>query len=192
MILIIDNYDSFTYNLVQYIRAHEPVKVVKNDAITVAEIEALAPTAIVLSPGPSNPDYAGISLEIVRKLHDRFPILGVCLGHQIVAQAFGARIVKGREPVHGKQFELYHDGKGLYENIASSTKIGRYHSLIVEEASLPECLEVTSRTADSTIMGLRHKNGLVETVQFHPESILTEDGKAMIVNFLKGVARHGK
>lgn len=191
MFLLIDNYDSFTYNLVQYFSEFVDVKVVRNDALTVAEIEALEPAAIILSPGPSNPDAAGVSLEVVEKLRGVVPIIGVCLGHQIVGQAYGARVVKGEEPVHGKPFAVVHDGRGFFEGIASPTEVGRYHSLIVEEATLPDGLEVTARTEDGVVMGLRDAKRNVETVQFHPESVLTPFGKKMIENVVKGVLARG-
>lgn len=191
MFLLIDNYDSFTYNLVQYFSEFVDVKVVRNDEVTVADIVALEPDAIILSPGPSNPDDAGISLEVVEKLRGVIPIIGVCLGHQIVGQAYGAQIVKGSAPVHGKPFSVEHDGQGFFEGIATPTEVGRYHSLVVDEATLPEGLVVTARTQDGVVMGLRDVMRKVETVQFHPESVLTPFGKKMIENAVKGVQSRG-
>lgn len=191
MFLLIDNYDSFTYNLVQYFSEFVDVKVVRNDEVTVEEIKEIGPAAIILSPGPSNPDDAGVSLAVVEKLRGVIPIIGVCLGHQIVGQAYGAQIVKGSAPVHGKPFSVEHDGRGFFEGITSPTEVGRYHSLVVDEATLPEGLVVTARTQDGVVMGLRDAVCHVETVQFHPESILTPFGKKMIENVVKGVLAHG-
>lgn len=190
MILLIDNYDSFSYNLVQYFSSFTDVQVVRNDAITIEEIRALGPRAIVLSPGPSNPNDAGICLAVVRELAGAFPIFGVCLGQQILAQAFGASIIKALAPVHGKQFVMTHDEQGVFANIQSPTPIGRYHSLMIDEATLPAELFVTARTADGVVMGIRHATLPLEAVQFHPESILTPAGKQMIENFVKEVLRH--
>lgn len=191
MFLLIDNYDSFTYNLVQYFSEFVEVKVVRNDELTVSQIVALNPAAIILSPGPSNPDDAGVSLEVVEKLRGVIPIIGVCLGHQIVGQAYGAHIVKGEEPVHGKPFKVIHDGQGMFKGIASPTEVGRYHSLIVDESTLPEGLRVTARTEDGVVMGLRDAKRNVETVQFHPESVMTTFGKKMVENVVKGVFARG-
>lgn len=187
MILLVDNYDSFSYNLAQYFSSFTEVQVVRNDAITIEEIHALQPKAIVLSPGPSNPDDAGICLEIVHKLAGIFPIFGVCLGQQILAQAFGARIVKAPTPVHGKQFSVTHDALGVFAHISSPTSVGRYHSLMIDEASLPQELLITAKSSDSVIMGIRHKTLPLEAVQFHPESVLTPEGKRMIKNFVEEV-----
>lgn len=191
MFLLIDHYDSFTYNLVQYFSEFVEVQVVRQDAVTIEGIMKLNPQAIILSPGPSNPDDAGISLAVVQQLRGMIPIIGVCLGHQIVGQAYGARVTKGEQPVHGKPFEIEHDGQGMFAGIVSPTTVGRYHSLIVEEATLPQELTVTARTQDGVIMGLRDAARLVETVQFHPESVLTPAGKKMIENAVKAVLARG-
>lgn len=187
MILLIDNYDSFSYNLVQYFSSFTEIQVVRNDAITIDAIRTLRPRAIVLSPGPSNPDEAGICLQVVQQLAGEFPILGVCLGQQVIAQAFGARIVKAPTPVHGKQFFMTHDAKGLFAGIKSPTAIGRYHSLMIDRRTLPSHLCITATSTDDVIMGIRDAQQRIEAVQFHPESILTPDGKRMIENFVKEV-----
>lgn len=189
MFLLIDNYDSFSYNLVQYFSSFTAINVVRNNEITIEEIRELKPDAIILSPGPSNPDDAGICLNVVRELADVFPIFGVCLGQQIIAQAFGAQIVKAPAPVHGKQFSMIHDEQGVFTAIPSPTQIGRYHSLMIDESTLPEELVVTAKSADGVIMGIRHSTLPLEAVQFHPESILTPEGKRMIENFVKEVAK---
>lgn len=198
MILVIDNYDSFTYNLVQYlgeilqwpeIRERfgtlPEIKVVRNDKITVDEIAKLQPTHIVISPGPCTPNEAGISLDVVRQLGPRFPLLGVCLGHQSIGQAFGGRVVRAPVIMHGKTSEIYHSGEPLFAGIPSPFTATRYHSLIVERESLPDSLQVTAWTEDQIIMGLRHKEYPVWGVQFHPESILTSQGKRLLANFLR-------
>ena len=186
MILVIDNYDSFTYNLVQYLgELGEEPRVFRNDAITADEIAALAPEAIVISPGPCTPAEAGVSTPGIAALAGRLPIFGVCLGHQCIGAALGAPVVRGRAPVHGKTSRIHHDGRTIFEGIPSPLVATRYHSLVVEEAGLPDCLEVSARTEDGVIMGLRHRALLVEGVQFHPESILTEHGHAMLKNFLR-------
>ena len=186
MILVIDNYDSFTYNLVQYLgELGEEPRVYRNDAITVGEIAALAPEAIVISPGPCTPAEAGVSTPGIAAFAGRFPIFGVCLGHQCIGAALGAPVVRGRAPVHGKTSRIHHDGRTIFHGIPSPLVATRYHSLVIEEAGLPECLEVSARTEDGVIMGLRHRALLVEGVQFHPESILTEHGHAMLKNFLQ-------
>jgi anthranilate synthase/aminodeoxychorismate synthase-like glutamine amidotransferase len=185
MILMIDNYDSFTYNLVQYLgQLGEEVVVRRNDAITLDEIEALAPEAIFLSPGPCSPERAGISVETVRQFHRRIPIMGVCLGHQAIGHAFGGRIVRADRIMHGKTSPILNDGRTIFEGLASPFPAGRYHSLLVEQETLPECLEVSAKTEEGEIMGLRHKRWPVEGIQFHPESILTPGGKRIIKNFL--------
>ena len=190
MLLMIDNYDSFTYNLVQYFgELGQEVKVVRNDALTVAEIAALDPARIVISPGPATPDQAGVSLEVLHQLSGKLPILGVCLGHQSLGQAFGGRVVRARRIMHGKTSPIHHQGAGVFAGLPSPFLATRYHSLVVEKESLPDCLEITAWTenADGSfdeIMGLRHKALAVEGVQFHPESILTEHGHAMLRNFL--------
>ncbi|MFZ3580417.1 anthranilate synthase component II [Virgibacillus sp. DJP39] len=184
MILVIDNYDSFTFNLVQYMKQlNQEVFVVRNDKLTIEEIKAINPSAILISPGPGNPSDAGISLEVVKQLHHKIPILGVCLGHQTIAQAFGATIVKAKQPMHGKVSSIHHDGKGLFENLHNPMSVTRYHSLIVESASLPDCLVSTATTNDGEIMALRHKRYPVEGIQAHPEAILTEAGLDLLHNF---------
>ena len=191
-VLVIDNYDSFTYNLVQYLGELDvALEVVRNDRLSWREIEARRPDAIVISPGPGNPDEAGVSLEVIRHLGEKVPILGVCLGHQAIGQAYGARVVRGREPVHGKTSPVHHRGEGLFEGVENPFVATRYHSLVVERESLPAELEVTAWTEDGVVMGLRHCSRPTVGVQFHPESILTAEGKKMLVNFLRVVARLG-
>jgi len=186
MILMIDNYDSFTYNLVQYLgQLGEEVYVRRNDEITLTEIEDMKPEAIFLSPGPCSPQEAGITVEIVRAFHKGIPILGVCLGHQAIASAFGARVVRAGRIMHGKTSPILNDGRTIFEGLASPFPAGRYHSLIVERETLPDCLEISAETAEGEIMGLRHRRWPVEGIQFHPESILTPGGKRIIKNFLK-------
>jgi anthranilate synthase/aminodeoxychorismate synthase-like glutamine amidotransferase len=186
MILVIDNYDSFTYNLVQYLgELGEEPRVYRNDAITVGEITALAPEAIVVSPGPCTPAEAGVSTPGISALGGRIPIFGVCLGHQCIGAAFGAPVVRGKSPVHGKTSRIHHDGGTIFNGIPNPLVATRYHSLVIEEAGLPDCLEVSARTEDGVIMGVRHRALLVEGVQFHPESILTEHGHAVLRNFLR-------
>ena len=186
MLLVIDNYDSFTYNLVQYLgELGEGVEVRRNDQVTVAEIEDMAPARIVISPGPGTPDDAGVSLEIIEQFAGRVPILGVCLGHQAIGQAFGGKIVRSPVLMHGKSSEVRHDGRTIFSGLDDHFMAGRYHSLIVERESLPESLEVSATTSDNIIMGLRHREMKVEGVQFHPESILTNCGKKLLANFLK-------
>ena len=187
MLLVIDNYDSFTYNLVQYLgELGEKVEVHRNDRVTVQYIESeLRPERIVISPGPGTPDTAGITLEVVEHFAGKVPLLGVCLGHQAIGQAFGGRVVRAPELMHGKASEVIHDGKTIFAGLSDRFQAGRYHSLIVEQESLPQCLEVSARTADDVIMGLRHRELKVEGVQFHPESILTSEGKQLLANFLK-------
>ncbi|MBN2452436.1 MAG: aminodeoxychorismate/anthranilate synthase component II [Lentisphaeria bacterium] len=185
MLLVIDNYDSFTYNLVQYLgEMRRETLVRRNDEITVAQALDLAPRGIVISPGPCRPEDAGIIIELIRAASGRVPILGVCLGHQAVGAAFGGRVVKAREIMHGKVSEVQHDGKGVFANIRSPMKATRYHSLAVERASLPSCLVVTAETGDGEIMGLRHREHPTEGIQFHPESILTPAGKRLLANFV--------
>lgn len=182
MILLIDNYDSFTFNIVQYIQQlRYDVRVVRNDAITIDEIDALAPAAIVLSPGPGTPDDAGISLAVVDAFAQQIPIFGVCLGQQIIAQAFGATVTKAQAPKHGKVSSITHDGQGIFRNIQNPTPVGRYHSLIVTE--LPNCLVATATSEEGEIQAIRHVDSPIEAVQFHPESILTTDGLQMMHNF---------
>jgi anthranilate synthase component II len=185
MLLMIDNYDSFTYNLVQYFgELGEDVRTVRNDALTLADIESLAPDRIVVSPGPCTPTEAGVSLEAIRRFAGRIPILGVCLGHQAIGQAFGGRVVRAGKVMHGKTDRIRTDGTGVFVGLPDSFEIARYHSLVVERESLPECLEVTAWSTDGEIMGLRHRTLPVEGVQFHPESIASEHGHAMLRNFL--------
>lgn len=186
-VLVLDNYDSFTYNLVQYLgEMGARVSVRRSREITVEEIAQLAPEAILISPGPGTPDDAGVSLETIREFAGRVSILGVCLGHQAIAQAFGGRIVRASAPVHGKACEVAHDGRTIFDSIPSPLRVGRYHSLIVERATLPACLEISAEAAsDGAIMGLRHRELKIEGVQFHPESILTSEGKRLLANFTK-------
>ncbi|WP_404451477.1 aminodeoxychorismate/anthranilate synthase component II [Virgibacillus necropolis] len=184
MILVIDNYDSFTYNLVQYIKQlDQEVVVARNDKLTIEEIQYMDPSHILISPGPGNPSEAGISLDVVNKLHTKIPLLGVCLGHQTIAQAFGGNIIKANKPMHGKVSSITHDGQGLFQGLQSPLSVTRYHSLIVEAATLPECLMVTATTNEGEIMAIRHKIYPVEGIQAHPEAILTEDGLALLNNF---------
>ena len=186
MVFVLDNYDSFTYNLVQYMGELGAEMVVRrNDELTVDEVEALEPERILLSPGPCTPQEAGISIELIRRMAGQVPILGVCLGHQAIGAAFGGDVVRAKQLMHGKTSEVSHDRKTIFAGIASPMTCTRYHSLIVAEKGLPEELEVSARTADGTIMGLRHRKYKVEGVQFHPESVLTADGKQLIKNFLE-------
>ena len=186
MLLMIDNYDSFTFNLVQYFgELGAEVKVVRNDELDVAEVERLAPSHIVLSPGPCTPNEAGITLQTIERLAGRIPILGVCLGHQAIGQAFGGKVVRAKQVMHGKVSHIRHDGRGVFANVENNFVATRYHSLVVEQDSLPACLEVSARSEDGEIMGLRHKEWPVEGVQFHPEALLTEHGHAMLKNFLR-------
>ena len=189
MILMIDNYDSFTYNLVQYLgELGQDVQVYRNDQIGVADIERLRPSHIVISPGPCTPTEAGVSVETIQKLGGKIPILGVCLGHQAIGQAYGGRIVRAKELMHGKTSMIQHTGQGVFRGLPSPFQATRYHSLVIERASLPECLEITAWTEDGEIMGVRHKRLAVEGVQFHPESILTQHGHALLKNFLTAPA----
>ena len=186
MLLMIDNYDSFTYNLVQYFgELGEDVKVVRNDEMTVDEIEKLHPDRIVISPGPCTPKEAGVSLEVIRRFAGRVPILGVCLGHQAIGQAFGGKVVHARTLMHGKVSPVHHAGEGVFAGLPTPYNATRYHSLAIEPQSCPESLEVTAWTEDGEIMGVRHRTLPVEGVQFHPESILTEHGHDLLRNFLK-------
>ncbi|OEF95794.1 aminodeoxychorismate/anthranilate synthase component II [Desulfuribacillus alkaliarsenatis] len=185
MILMIDNYDSFTYNVVQYLgELGEEIEVFRNDKITIDEIEEKNPIAIVISPGPCTPNEAGISLEVINYFAGKIPILGICLGHQSIGQAFGGDVIRAEQIMHGKTSEVHHDGKGLFKDLPSPLTVTRYHSLIVKRETLPACLEITAETEAKEIMGLRHREQLVEGVQFHPESIKTEQGKQMIKNFI--------
>jgi para-aminobenzoate synthetase component II len=186
MILLIDNYDSFTYNLYQYLSelgAH--VRVVRNDKITVDEIKKLKPGRIMISPGPGRPEDGGVSLDCIAVFGPIMPLLGVCLGHQCIGQVFGGRVIAAPRLMHGKTSEINHDGKKLFKGIGNPFTATRYHSLIVEDATLPGCLEVTARSEQGELMGLRHKKYPIEGIQFHPESILTPDGKQILKNFLE-------
>jgi anthranilate synthase/aminodeoxychorismate synthase-like glutamine amidotransferase len=185
MLLVIDNYDSFTYNLVQYLgELGAELAVYRNDAITVDEVERLAPAGIVVSPGPGTPSQAGVSAAVIRRCADRVPILGVCLGHQAIGEVFGGVVERGPVPVHGKTAFIHHDGRGVFTGLPNPFEATRYHSLVVRRAGLPACLEVSAESDDGLVMGLRHRELPVEGVQFHPESILTESGKALLGNFL--------
>ena len=186
MLLVIDNYDSFTYNLVQYfgeLGADPQVK--RNDAITPDEVEKMKPQKIVISPGPGRPEEAGISMELIRKFGGKVPILGVCLGHQCMGAVFGGKVVRAGRLMHGKTSPIQHDGKGVFQGLPNPFEATRYHSLIVEKNSVPSCLEVCAETAEGEIMGLRHREYPVHGVQFHPESILSKEGKDLLANFLK-------
>ena len=190
MLLMIDNYDSFTYNLVQYLgELKVDVQVCRNDQITVAEMERLKPERIVISPGPCTPNEAGVSLEAIGYFAGKIPILGVCLGHQSIGQAFGGKVVHARQVMHGKTSEIYHGGQGVFSGLPSPFEATRYHSLVIEKGSLPTCLEITAWTQTDDgrvdeIMGVRHREFVVEGVQFHPESILTQHGHQLLKNFL--------
>ena len=185
MILMIDNYDSFTYNLVQYLgEMGEDLKVFRNDAITVAQIKKLKPSRIVISPGPGSPKDAGVSKAVIQALGPQIPVLGVCLGHQCIGEVFGGRVVRAKRLMHGKTSQIFHDGKGVFKNIDNPFVATRYHSLLVERKGLPRELEITAETKEKEIMGLRHKKFPVYGVQFHPESILTQSGKQILRNFL--------
>ena len=192
MILVIDNYDSFTYNLVQHLGelgaglpVARAIEVARNDRITIEEIEGLAPERIVLSPGPCTPDDAGITLDVIRHFAGKVPLLGVCLGHQAMGQAFGGRVVRAPYLMHGKTSQILHDGRTVFEGVENPFTATRYHSLIVDRASVPPMLEVSATTSDGLVMGLRHREFICEGVQFHPESIMTVAGKRLLGNFLK-------
>jgi para-aminobenzoate synthetase component II len=192
MILVVDNYDSFTYNLVQYLgelgdslAVARDIEVARNDRITIEEIERLAPERIVLSPGPCAPDDAGITLDVIRHFAGKVPLLGVCLGHQAMGQAFGGRVVRAPYLMHGKTSQILHDGRTVFEGVENPFTATRYHSLIVDRASVPPVLEVSATTSDGLVMGLRHREFICEGVQFHPESIMTAAGKRLLENFLK-------
>lgn len=186
MILLIDNYDSFVHNLARHFQQlGQATAVLRNDAVDVECTLAMQPEAIVLSPGPCTPNEAGCSLDIVRQFHQTVPILGVCLGHQTIAAALGGQIVRANEPMHGRTSEIFHDGRGVFGDLPAPLTACRYHSLVAEESSLPECLEVSARTADGTVMAIRHRNRPLVGVQFHPESILTTGGYSLLANFLR-------
>ena len=193
MIVIIDNYDSFTYNIVQTIadnckeeKREEKILVFRNDKITLNELEALDPRRIIISPGPCTPKEAGISVSVITHFAGQIPILGICLGHQSIGEAFGGDVVRAERIMHGKTSSMHHDAKGVFAGLPNPFEGMRYHSLVVEESTLPDCLEVTARTSENELMGLRHKELAVEGVQFHPESIMTPDGKRLLKNFLAG------
>jgi len=186
MILLIDNYDSFVFNLYQYLgHLGEEIKVVRNDKITVSEIEELAPNHIIISPGPCTPNEAGVSLEVVKHFANKVPILGVCLGHQVIGQVHGGEVVRADRLMHGKTSEIYHDGKTIFKGLKNPLTVARYHSLIVKRDTLSECFEISAETSEGEIMAFRHKEALIEGVQFHPEAILTEQGYELLENFLK-------
>jgi para-aminobenzoate synthetase component II len=190
---MIDNYDSFVYNLVRYFEElGEEILVYRNDKISLQDIERLKPEGIIISPGPKSPETAGICMEIVENFKESVPILGICLGHQTIGKVFGGKIIQGREPVHGKVFEIVHSGKYMFKNIVSPMKVTRYHSLVIERESLPEILEITSETEDGVIMGIRHKHYHIEGVQFHPEAELTEYGHEILRNFINEVRIQNK
>ncbi|HTM52724.1 MAG TPA: aminodeoxychorismate/anthranilate synthase component II [Pirellulales bacterium] len=185
MIVLLDNYDSFVYNLARYFqRLRQTTRVLRNDATTADELASLNPSAIVISPGPCTPRQAGCSLDVVRRLGDHIPILGICLGHQAIGEAFGGRVIRATEPVHGRSWQIFHHEHGLFQNLSSPMLACRYHSLVVERESLPDCLDVTAWTLDGTIMALEHREHCVVGLQFHPESILTEWGYPLIAAFL--------
>ncbi|MCT8978069.1 aminodeoxychorismate/anthranilate synthase component II [Clostridium sp. CX1] len=186
MFLMIDNYDSFVYNLVRYLEElKEDVKIVRNDEVTLEDIGRMNPEGIIISPGPKSPEQSGICVDVIKEFSGKIPILGICLGHQSIGYAFGAKIVKGKEPVHGKIFDVYHSNKGVFNGLKNPVKVTRYHSLIVDKRTLPSCLVVTGETSDGVIMAFRHNRYLVEGVQFHPEAELTEFGHEMLRNFLE-------
>ena len=192
MILMIDNYDSFTYNLVQYLEGlNETVIVKRNDKITLDEIAEMAPSMIVLSPGPCTPNESGICLDVVHRFKGEIPILGICLGHQIIGQAFGCKITKALEPVHGKVHAISHDNAGVFDGLNNPLKVTRYHSLVVENQAIPDFFEITARTDQNEIMGMRHKDYHIEGVQFHPEAILTEMGMELLDNFFQSTKENG-
>jgi anthranilate synthase/aminodeoxychorismate synthase-like glutamine amidotransferase len=186
MLLMIDNYDSFTYNLVQYLgELGEDIRVFRNDKITIEDIEKMSPERIVISPGPCTPNEAGISIDVIKHFAGKIPILGVCLGHQSIGAAFGGDIVRAPNLMHGKTSMIHHDGRTIFEGLPNPFEATRYHSLVIKKETLPDCLEVSAWTKDDIIMGVRHKEFTVEGVQFHPESILTSVGKDLLRNFLK-------
>ena len=186
MLLVIDNYDSFTYNLVQYLgELGERIEVRRNDDIAVEEVAQMRPDRVLISPGPGTPNDAGISMQVIERFGSTTPILGVCLGHQSIGQVFGGRVVRAPKLFHGKSSRVHHDGGTIFAGVSQDFTAGRYHSLIVDRAGLPACLEISARTQDGIIMGLRHRSMKIEGVQFHPESIMTTEGKKLLTNFLK-------
>ncbi len=186
MILVIDNYDSFTFNLVQYLgEMGQQLRVFRNDAIKVPDIETMAPNSMVISPGPGRPENSGVIIEAIKEFSGKIPILGVCLGHQAIGAAFGGDVISAPKLMHGKTSQIYHDGRTIFEGLEMPFTATRYHSLVVSSDTLPDCLEISAKTEDGVIMGLRHRSMVVEGVQFHPESILTEVGKRLLSNFLK-------
>ena len=193
MLLVLDNYDSFTFNLVQYLGELAPehpiaaeLRVERNDALTLEQIRALAPAAILISPGPGDPDQSGVCLDVLKQLSPTIPTLGVCLGHQSIAQVYGGKVVRAKELMHGKTSPVHHSGQGVFEGLPNPLTATRYHSLIAERESLPDCLEITAWLDDGTIMGLRHRDfPHIQGVQFHPESVLTQEGHALLANFLR-------
>jgi para-aminobenzoate synthetase component 2 len=190
---MIDNYDSFVYNLVRYLEElKEDVMVFRNDKLTLEEVEKMQPEGIIISPGPKSPEQAGICVDIIKKFSGKIPILGICLGYQSIGYAFGANIIKGKEPIHGKVFKVHHKNIGVFKEIKNPVEVTRYHSLIIEKETLPECFTITSETTDGVIMGIRHKQYLVEGVQFHPEAELTECGHEMLKNFLEEARRFNR
>lgn len=196
MLLMIDNYDSFTYNLVQYLgELNEEVNVVRNDQINITTVEDLHPMGLVISPGPCTPNKAGLSVDIIRRFTGKFPMLGVCLGHQCIGQAFGGQIVHAKTIMHGKTSMVHHNNKGVFKDLSNPFEATRYHSLVIEQANLPQCLEITAWTETEEgeideIMGIRHREFAIEGVQFHPESILTRHGHDLLLNFLMGLPNH--
>ena len=185
MLLVIDNYDSFTYNLVQYLgELGERIEVRRNDEVTIEQVEAMKPDRVLISPGPGRPAEAGVTMPVIEKLAGQLPILGVCLGHQAIGQVFGGRVVRSPRLFHGKSSQVQHDGKTIFDGLENPFLAGRYHSLIVERESLPDELEISATTPNGTIMGLRHRRLKIEGVQFHPESIMTTEGKKLLANFL--------
>ena len=187
-VLMIDNYDSFTYNLVHYLQElNANVEVIRNDEITVNKVKKINPSIIFISPGPCSPSEAGMSVELIKKFSIKYPIFGVCLGHQSIGYAYGAKIVKAKKLLHGKTSNIYHNGKGIYKGLSNPFKATRYHSLSIQKKSLSKDFEITSKTKDGTIMGIKHKNLRLEGVQFHPESILTTQGKKLIKNILRSI-----
>jgi anthranilate synthase/aminodeoxychorismate synthase-like glutamine amidotransferase len=186
MILVIDNYDSFTYNLVQYLgELGADLEIHRNDQITIGQIEAKSPTGILLSPGPKTPDEAGITMDVIKTFASKTPILGVCLGHQAMGQVFGGQVIRAPKIMHGKTSKVMHDGRGIFQGIENPFDATRYHSLIVDKGSMPDCLDISAVSGDGIVMGIRHKEYPCEGVQFHPESILTEHGKQLLSNFLR-------